>query len=229
MRTYTLLARNLAWYWRTNAGGAAGGGHGDGRARRRGPGGRIGARFLARPGAGAARQHRFHRHPQRLLPRGTRPAFQPAAPASSWTELWSTRRAANGRRACKCMAWTSASGSFKPVRRCATRARGCALRGTGARAGSQGGGRTPAAHCEAFGDSTRDAAWPQGRYRHRHPVDRRAGRRTHSHEFSLRPQQGDVRAVYVPLARLQRDLNQPGKVNTILVGRSSSAVPLDNV
>ncbi|MGA2041353.1 MAG: FtsX-like permease family protein [Bryobacteraceae bacterium] len=48
----------------------------------------------------------------------------------------------------------------------------------------------------------------------------------HSHEFSLRPQQGDVRAVYVPLARLQRDLNQPGKVNTILVGRSSSAVPL---
>ncbi|HMD71618.1 MAG TPA: FtsX-like permease family protein [Bryobacteraceae bacterium] len=36
------------------------------------------------------------------------------------------------------------------------------------------------------------------------------------HEFSLRPQQGDVRAVYVPLARLQRDLNQPGKVNTLL-------------
>jgi ABC-type lipoprotein release transport system permease subunit len=35
-------------------------------------------------------------------------------------------------------------------------------------------------------------------------------------EFSLRPQQGDVRAAYVPLARLQRDLNQPGKVNTIL-------------
>jgi ABC-type antimicrobial peptide transport system permease subunit len=41
--------------------------------------------------------------------------------------------------------------------------------------------------------------------------------------FSLRPQQGDVRAVYVPLARLQRDLNQPGKVNTILV----SHTPID--
>jgi ABC-type lipoprotein release transport system permease subunit len=40
------------------------------------------------------------------------------------------------------------------------------------------------------------------------------------HEFSLRPQQGDVRAVYVPLARLQRDLNQPGKVNTILVSHA---------
>src|ERR1035437_4034773 len=41
------------------------------------------------------------------------------------------------------------------------------------------------------------------------------------HEFSLRPQQGDVRAGYVPLARLQRDLNQPGKVNTILVDHAS--------
>jgi ABC-type antimicrobial peptide transport system permease subunit len=40
------------------------------------------------------------------------------------------------------------------------------------------------------------------------------------HEFSLRPQQGDVRAVYVPLARLQRELNQPGKVNTILVSHA---------
>jgi len=49
----------------------------------------------------------------------------------------------------------------------------------------------------------------------------------HFREFSLRPQQGDVRAAYVPLARLQRDLNQPGRVNTILVGRSSSAVPLE--
>jgi ABC-type lipoprotein release transport system permease subunit len=39
--------------------------------------------------------------------------------------------------------------------------------------------------------------------------------------FSLRPQQGDVRAVYVPLSRLQRDLNQPGKVNTILVDHAS--------
>jgi len=36
-------------------------------------------------------------------------------------------------------------------------------------------------------------------------------------EFSLRPQQGDVRAVYIPLNRLQRELAEPGKVNTILV------------
>ena len=35
-------------------------------------------------------------------------------------------------------------------------------------------------------------------------------------EFSLRPQQGDLRAVYVPISRLQRDLAEPGRVNTIL-------------
>jgi len=36
-------------------------------------------------------------------------------------------------------------------------------------------------------------------------------------EFSLRPQQGEVRAVFVPLERLQRDLGQESKINTILV------------
>ncbi len=38
--------------------------------------------------------------------------------------------------------------------------------------------------------------------------------------FSLRPQQGEVRAVYVPLARLQRDLNLRGRINTILVSHA---------
>jgi ABC-type lipoprotein release transport system permease subunit len=37
-------------------------------------------------------------------------------------------------------------------------------------------------------------------------------------EFSLEPQQGDVRAAYVPLARLQKELGEIGRVNTILVG-----------
>ncbi len=36
-------------------------------------------------------------------------------------------------------------------------------------------------------------------------------------EFSLRPQQAEVRAVFVPLNRLQRDLAQEGQVNTLLV------------
>ena len=42
-------------------------------------------------------------------------------------------------------------------------------------------------------------------------------------EFSLRPQQGDVRAVFVPLARLQQDLELAGRVNTLLVSNRSGA------
>jgi putative ABC transport system permease protein len=36
-------------------------------------------------------------------------------------------------------------------------------------------------------------------------------------EFSLQPQQGEVRAVFAPLRRLQRDLGVAGMVNTVLV------------
>lgn len=36
-------------------------------------------------------------------------------------------------------------------------------------------------------------------------------------EFALYPQQGTVRALFVPLDRLQRDLDQEGRVNTLLV------------
>jgi len=41
-------------------------------------------------------------------------------------------------------------------------------------------------------------------------------------EFSLRPQQGDVRAVFVSLARLQKDLDLGGRVNTLLVSDGSA-------
>ena len=41
-------------------------------------------------------------------------------------------------------------------------------------------------------------------------------------EFSVRPQQGAVRAVFVPLADLQRDLDQAGRVNGILVSEPST-------
>lgn len=44
-------------------------------------------------------------------------------------------------------------------------------------------------------------------------------------EFSLRLQQGEVRAVFVPLDRLQRDLAQAGRVNTVLVAASPTEVP----
>ena len=42
-------------------------------------------------------------------------------------------------------------------------------------------------------------------------------------EFALYPQQGTVRALFVPLARLQRDLEQEGRVNTLLVSGTDDA------
>jgi ABC-type antimicrobial peptide transport system permease subunit len=41
-------------------------------------------------------------------------------------------------------------------------------------------------------------------------------------EFSLQPQQGPVRAVFVPLKLLQRELGQENKVNTILISERQS-------
>ncbi len=46
-------------------------------------------------------------------------------------------------------------------------------------------------------------------------------------EFALRPTQGDVYAIFVPLRRLQRDLQQPNKVNTLLL--ASARFPKDKV
>jgi putative ABC transport system permease protein len=42
-------------------------------------------------------------------------------------------------------------------------------------------------------------------------------------EFSLRPQQGRVRAVFVPLKRLQQELDVEARVNTLLVSEQSTA------
>jgi len=42
-------------------------------------------------------------------------------------------------------------------------------------------------------------------------------------EFSLRPQQGAVRAVFVPLRRMQRELKQDGRVNAILISEQRPA------
>jgi hypothetical protein len=41
--------------------------------------------------------------------------------------------------------------------------------------------------------------------------------------FALQPTQGSVLAVFVPLARLQRDLGQPARVNAVLVGPAGHA------
>lgn len=42
-------------------------------------------------------------------------------------------------------------------------------------------------------------------------------------DFSFRPQQGLARSVFVPLARLQDELEQPGRVNTLLLGHGPGA------
>jgi ABC-type lipoprotein release transport system permease subunit len=44
-------------------------------------------------------------------------------------------------------------------------------------------------------------------------------------EFSLQPQQSEVRAVFVPLSLLQKELGQAGKANTILVSESGERAP----
>jgi putative ABC transport system permease protein len=46
-------------------------------------------------------------------------------------------------------------------------------------------------------------------------------------EFSLQPQHGAVHAVFVPLGFLQRELEQAGRVNTILVNRFPRTQPSD--
>ena len=53
-------------------------------------------------------------------------------------------------------------------------------------------------------------------------------------EFSLQPQQGEVRAVFLPLSRLQQDLDLHGRVNTFLVsaksgGGSNTTVGLESL
>ncbi|MBI5087167.1 MAG: ABC transporter permease [Acidobacteria bacterium] len=45
-------------------------------------------------------------------------------------------------------------------------------------------------------------------------------------DFALRPRQGDVRAVFIPLDRLQRDLKLTGRANTLLLSGSGSAAAL---
>ena len=42
-------------------------------------------------------------------------------------------------------------------------------------------------------------------------------------DFSIRPQQGAVRAVFVPLVRLQKELEQPGRANSLLISEKSPA------
>src|SRR5262249_2909797 len=46
-------------------------------------------------------------------------------------------------------------------------------------------------------------------------------------DFSLAPSQGEVRAVFVPLQRLQQDLDIAGRVNALLVADRPGATPTE--
>ena len=46
-------------------------------------------------------------------------------------------------------------------------------------------------------------------------------------EFTLRPQQSEVRAIFAPLRRVQRDLDAEGRINTVLLGATDDG-PIDD-
>jgi hypothetical protein len=48
-------------------------------------------------------------------------------------------------------------------------------------------------------------------------------------EFSLRPQQAPVHAIFVPLGKLARDLGQQGKANTILIAGEQTGGPIERL
>jgi len=53
--------------------------------------------------------------------------------------------------------------------------------------------------------------------------------RAHMGEFSMRPQQGDVLAVFVPLSRMQQELSNARRVNALLTGGSAAATELPSL
>jgi ABC-type lipoprotein release transport system permease subunit len=205
MRTYTLLARNLAWYWRTNAAvllgvatatGVLGG------AALVGQSVRTSLRDLVLDRLG---------NTDSVITRGgffredLAAAFQPAAPVIVMEGV--VEHEASGKRA--------AGVEVYGVDERQVLFTAALARELGAKAGDEILLRIPkpsAIPLETL-HGRKDDVGRTIRLTLGQTVDPR-------HEFSLRMQQGDVRAVYVPLARLQRDLNQPGKVNTILLSHA---------
>ena len=149
MRTYTLLARNLTWYWRTNlavllgvatATGVLGG------AALVGESVRASLRDLVLERLGntdsVVTRNGFFREELAA-------AFQPAAPVIAMDGV--VEREASGKRAAAVQVY-GVDAAPSPLHR-----------GSRARTRRQARRRNSAAHSEAFGDSTRDSAWPKRR------------------------------------------------------------------
>jgi ABC-type antimicrobial peptide transport system permease subunit len=213
MRTYTLLARNLTWYWPTNAAvllgvatatGVLGG------AALVGESVRASLRDLVLERLGntdsVVTRNGFFREELAA-------AFQPAAPIIVMEGV--VEHEASGKRAAGVQVYGM---DEREVLLTAALAREL-----GAKAGDEILLRIPkpsAIPLETLHGRKEDV----GR-----TIRLTLGQAADPPHLSLRPQQGDVRAVYVPLARLQRDLNQPGRINTILVERASRAAPLERL
>ena len=217
MRTYTLLARNLAWYWRTNlavllgvatATGVLGG------AALVGESVRATLRTLVLDRLGntdsIVTRNGFFR--QELAS-----ALRPAAPLIALDGVVEDQ--ASGRRAAGVQVfgveerfWSFQGLPGSPPRGFEARLSAALARELGATPGGEILLRVPkpsAIPLESLHGRKED-----GGKTLRLTVSRSAAP---PRDFSLRPQQGQVRAVYVPLARLQRDLDRPAQVNTILV------------
>jgi ABC-type antimicrobial peptide transport system permease subunit len=229
MRTYTLLARNLTWYWRTNAAvllgvatatGVLGGAALVGESVRASLRELVLAR-LGNTGSVVTRDGFFR---QELAA-----AFQPSAPVIAMEGV--VEREASGQRAAGAQVygvderfWKFQSQPGEPPRGREVFLTAALARELGAKAGDEILLRVP-----------KPSAIPLETLHGRKDDVGRTIRLTVGQaadpprEFSLRPQQGDVRAVYVPLAHLERDLNQPGKINTILVGQASRTAPLERL
>ena len=227
MQLYTLLARNLAWYWRTNlavllgvatATGVLGGAALVGESVRA----TLRDLILARLGNADSIVTRNGFFREELAA-----AFQPAAPVIVLDGT--VEREANGRRAAGVQVygvderfWKFQNQPGGPPRGRQVFLTAALVRELGAEEGDEILLRIP-----------KPSAIPLETLHGRKDDVGRTIRLTVAqasdppHEFSLRPQQGEVRAAYVPLALLQRDLNQPGKINTILVGTASRTVPLE--
>jgi ABC-type lipoprotein release transport system permease subunit len=227
MRIYTLLARNLTWYWRTNlavllgvatATGVLGG------AALVGESVRASLRDLVLERLGntdsIVTRNGFFREELAAV-------FQPAAPVIAMDGV--VEYEASGQRAAGVEIygvderfWKFQSQPGDPPRGREVFFTAALARELGAKAGDEILLRIPkpsAIPLETLHGRKDDVG------RTIRLTFRQAG--DPPHEFSLRPQQGDVRAAYLPLELLERDLNQPKKVNTILVGRASSEASLE--
>ena len=209
MRTSTLLARNLTWYLAHQPGGAAGRRHRDRRA---------GGALLVGDSVRASLRDLVLAAWATRIPWSQRSGFfrekladelGPACPLIAMEGVAAHEPSGRRAAACRYTASTSASGNFRvkpgePPRAAMLLLSAALARGTGSKAeirfccACRSPRRFRSNRCTA---ARRTSAGPI-----RLTMSGVAQR-----EFSLRPQQGDVRAVYVPLARLQRELGQAAR------------------